>query len=227
MPPPRWLSTSPCRCLPLAAHDACGPVAPSRARRSSATRARRCTSTAPSRSPSPSAMLSTPISTCVRALTAAPHRTAGRPRTRCDFFALPRAAVDRTLPARFFPLPSSAPSLPSRPSCRVCWPQGRLAGRPHRRRRRRRAAERAAMSDDAQRRQLRSGAAAVHSGRNGSRAARAVAVTLRARGAALRRAGCRGPDECHNRSATRGLLNLLRSRGGATPEVYLVAVLTS
>ena len=101
LPPPRWLSTSPCRGLPLAAHDACGPVAPSRARRSSATRARRCTSTAPSRSPSPSAMLSTPISTCVRALTAAPHRTSGRPRTRCDFFALPRAAADRTLPARF------------------------------------------------------------------------------------------------------------------------------
>ena len=80
---------------------------------------------------------------------------------------------------------------------RVLAPQGRLAGRPHRRRRRRRAAERAAMSDDAQRRQLRSGAAAVLSRRNGSRAARAVAVTLRARGAALRRAGCRGPDECH------------------------------
>merc|ERR1712185_788465 len=54
LPPPHWLSTSPCRDLPLTAHDACGPVAPSRARRSSATRARRCTSTAPSRSPSPS-----------------------------------------------------------------------------------------------------------------------------------------------------------------------------
>ena len=162
-------------------------------------------------------MLSTTISTCAMCDAAhrpAPHHSTGRPRT-LRFFCAP-ARCRRPHASRTIFLPPSAPSLLSRPSCRVCWPQGRLAGRPHRRRRRRRAAERAAMSDDAQRRQLRSGAAAVLSGRNGSRAARAVAVTLRARGAALRRAGCRGPDECHNRSATRGLLNLLRSRGGAT-----------
>ena len=95
------------------------------------------------------------------------------------FFCAP-ARCRRPHASRTIFLPPSAPSLLSRPSCRVCWPQGRLAGRPHRRRRRRRAAERAAMSDDAQRRQLRSGAASVLSGRNGSRAACAVAVTLRA-----------------------------------------------
>ena len=128
-----------------------------------------------------------------------PHR---RPSSHTLRFFCAPARCRRPHASRTIFLPPSAPSRPSRPSCRVCWSQGRLAGRPRRReraarRRRRRAAERAAMSDDAQRRQLRSGAAAVLSGRNGSRAARAVAVTLRARGAALRRAGCRGPDECH------------------------------
>ena len=119
-----------------------------------------------------------------------PHRRPSSHTLR--FFCAParcrRPHASRTI----FPLPPTAPSLPSRPSCRVCWTQGRLAGRP-----RRRESERHAMFDDAQRRHLRSGAAAVLSRRNGSRAARAVAVTLRARGAALRRAGCRGPDECH------------------------------
>ena len=110
MPPPRRLTmrnagqhvaVDACEstvCAPTSA-DQSPRLAPAAAAR----RAHDAASTTPSRSPSPSRCFRQQFLhvRCAMPLTARLLTTAPAVLARCDFFAHPRAAVDRTLPARF------------------------------------------------------------------------------------------------------------------------------